>query len=41
MILITTGLTALSLLVVRDSVRSHVREGIAQDLRHHLPKFSA
>jgi len=39
MILITTGLTALSLLVVRDSVRSHVREGIAQDLRNSVTTF--
>jgi signal transduction histidine kinase len=39
MILITTGLTALSLLVVRDSVRSHVREGIGQDLRNSVITF--
>jgi len=39
MILITTGLTALSLLVVRDSVRSHVREGIGQDLRNSVTTF--
>ena len=39
MILITTGLTALSLLVVRDSVRGHVREGIGQDLRNSVTTF--
>jgi signal transduction histidine kinase len=39
MIVITTGLTALSLLVVRDSVRSHVREGIGQDLRNSVTTF--
>jgi hypothetical protein len=31
MVLITAGLTALSLLVVRHSMQSHVREGIVQD----------
>ncbi len=39
MILITAGLTALSLLVVRDSVRGHVREGIGQDLRNSVITF--
>ncbi|MGC1372061.1 MAG: ATP-binding protein [Candidatus Sulfotelmatobacter sp.] len=39
MVLITFGLTALSLLVVRHSVRAHVREGIAQDLRNSVTTF--
>jgi signal transduction histidine kinase len=39
MVLITAGLTALSLLVVRHSVRTHVREGIAQDLRNSVTTF--
>ncbi len=39
MLVITAGLTALSLLVVRHSVRSHVREGIAQDLRNSVITF--
>jgi len=39
MLLITAGLTALSLLVVRHSVQSHVREGIAQDLRNSVTTF--
>jgi signal transduction histidine kinase len=39
MVLITAGLTALSLLVVRQSVQSHVREGIAQDLRNSVTTF--
>jgi signal transduction histidine kinase len=39
MVLITAGLTALSLLVVRHSVRSHVRQGIAQDLRNSVTTF--
>jgi signal transduction histidine kinase len=39
MVLITAGLTALSLLVVRQSVTSHVREGIAQDLRNSVTTF--
>jgi signal transduction histidine kinase len=39
MVLITAGLTALSLLAVRDRVRSHVREGIAQDLRNSVTTF--
>ena len=39
MVLITCGLTALSLLVVRHSVQSHVREGIVQDLRNSVTTF--
>jgi signal transduction histidine kinase len=39
MVLITASLTALSLLVVRQSVTSHVREGIAQDLRNSVTTF--
>ena len=39
MLIITAGLTALSLLVVRHSVRNHVREGIAQDLRNSVTTF--
>jgi signal transduction histidine kinase len=39
MVLITAGLTALSLLVVRHSVRNHVRVGIAQDLRNSVTTF--
>ena len=39
MLVITAGLTALSLLVVRHSVRIHVREGIAQDLRNSVTTF--
>ncbi len=39
MVLITAGLTAMSLLVVRHSVRNHVREGIAQDLRNSVTTF--
>lgn len=39
MVLITFGLTALSLLVVRHSVQNHVREGIAQDLRNSVTTF--
>jgi hypothetical protein len=39
MVLITFGLTALSLLVVRHSVQTHVREGIAQDLRNSVTTF--
>jgi signal transduction histidine kinase len=39
MLVITAGLTALSLLVVRRSVRNHVREGIAQDLRNSVTTF--
>jgi signal transduction histidine kinase len=39
MVLITAGLTALSLLVVRQSVTAHVREGIAQDLRNSVTTF--
>jgi len=39
MVLITAGLTALSLLVVRHSMRSHVRDGIVQDLRNSVTTF--
>ena len=39
MVLISAGLTALSLLVVRHSVQSHVREGIVQDLRNSVTTF--
>jgi signal transduction histidine kinase len=39
MVLITAGLTAMALLVVRHSVRNHVREGIAQDLRNSVITF--
>lgn len=39
MVLITFGLTALSLLVVRHTVQAHVREGIAQDLRNSVTTF--
>lgn len=39
MVLITAGLTALSLLVVRNRVRNHVREGIVQDLRNSVTTF--
>ncbi len=39
MVLITCGLTALSLLVVRHSVQNHVREGIVQDLRNSVTTF--
>jgi signal transduction histidine kinase len=39
MVLITAALTALSLLVVRNSVRSHVRDGIGQDLRNSVTSF--
>jgi signal transduction histidine kinase len=39
MVLITAGLTALSLLIVRHSVRSHAREGIVQDLRNSVTTF--
>jgi signal transduction histidine kinase len=39
MIAITASLTALSLLVVRHSVRQHVREGIVQDLRNSVTTF--
>jgi signal transduction histidine kinase len=39
MVLITASLTALSLLVVRHSVQSHVREGIVQDLRNSVTTF--
>ena len=39
MVLITAGLTAMSLLVVRQSVQRHVREGIVQDLRNSVTTF--
>jgi signal transduction histidine kinase len=39
MVLITSGLTALSLLVVRQSMQSHVRDGIVQDLRNSVTTF--
>jgi signal transduction histidine kinase len=39
MVLITSGLTALSLLVVRHSVQNHVREGIVQDLRNSVTTY--
>jgi signal transduction histidine kinase len=39
MVLITFGLTALSLLVVRHCVQAHVREGIVQDLRNSVTTF--
>lgn len=39
MVLITAGLTALSLLVVRHSMQSHVREGIVQELRNSVTTF--
>lgn len=39
MLLITAGLTAMSLLVVRHSVQRHVREGIVQDLRNSVTTF--
>jgi signal transduction histidine kinase len=39
MVLITSGLTALSLLVVRQSMQSHVRDGIVQELRNSVTTF--
>jgi signal transduction histidine kinase len=39
MVLITAGLTALSLLVVRQSVSEHVRQGIVEDLRNSVTTF--
>jgi signal transduction histidine kinase len=39
MLLITAGLTAMSLLVVRHSVQRQVREGIVQDLRNSVTTF--
>jgi signal transduction histidine kinase len=39
MILITFGLTALSLLVVRHSVQTHVREEIVRELRNSVTTF--
>ena len=39
MLIITAGLTAMSLLVVRHSVEKHVRDGIVQDLRNSVITF--
>jgi len=39
MVLITAGLTALSLLVVQRSMQNHVREEIVQDLRNSVTTF--
>jgi signal transduction histidine kinase len=39
MLLITAGLTATSLLVVRHSVQNHVRDGILQDLGNSVTTF--
>jgi signal transduction histidine kinase len=39
MVLITAGLTALSLLVVRHSMQTHVREDIVQNLRNSVTTF--
>jgi hypothetical protein len=39
MVVITAGLTALSLLAVRHSVERQVREGIVQDLRNSVTTF--
>jgi signal transduction histidine kinase len=39
MVLITAGLTAMSLLVVRHNMERHVREGIVQDLRNSVTTF--
>jgi signal transduction histidine kinase len=39
MLLITAGLTALSLLVVRHSVQQRVREGIVKDLQNSVTTF--
>ena len=39
MLIITAGLTALSLLAVRHSVERRVREGIVQDLRNSVTTF--
>ncbi len=39
MVVITAGLTALSLLVVRHSVQRHVREGIVLDLRNSVTTY--
>jgi len=39
MFLITVGLTALSLLVVRHSIQEHVRQEIAQELRNSVTTF--
>ena len=39
MLLITAGLTATSLLVVRHAVRNHVREGIVENLHNSVTTF--
>ncbi|HUO26291.1 MAG TPA: HAMP domain-containing sensor histidine kinase [Candidatus Aquilonibacter sp.] len=39
MLIITAGLTATSLLVVRRSVQNHVRQGIVEDLRNSVVIF--
>jgi signal transduction histidine kinase len=39
MVLITAGLTAMSLLLVRQSVQGHVREGIVSDLQNSVTNF--
>ena len=39
MLLISAGLTSTSLLLVRNSVKSHVREGIVVDLRNSVSTF--
>ena len=39
MLAITAGLTAMSLLTVRHSVQTHVREGIVKDLRNSVTAF--
>ncbi len=39
MVVITAGLTAMSLLVVRNSVQRHVRDGIVQDLHNSVTTF--
>jgi signal transduction histidine kinase len=39
MVVITAGLTALSLLVVRHSVERHVREGIVENLKNSVTTF--
>jgi signal transduction histidine kinase len=39
MVAVTFGLTALSLLVVRHSIQTHVREGIEQDLLNSVTTF--
>src|SRR6266481_4429091 len=41
MVLITAGLTSLSLLLVRQSVRSHVRQEIFSDLQNSVATFQS